>query len=89
MESILKLTGQRNNYVSGDNLKFPSGYLIDSQGKSWEIVNPQAGHNEVLVKQLGADETKLIGLSEEVFDRFVRFSDSEGMASLLKRRFRG
>lgn len=86
-DNVLRLTGQSNNFLAGRHLDFPDGYFIDESGAKWRIVNPKAGHNEVLMEGLDGSIAKIINIINDNFETFVPLSVEVG-PSLLKERFR-
>ena len=88
-DNILQLTGQSASFLEGRRLVFPAGYLVDSEGIKWEIVNPGAGLHHVVIQEVGGKhETRTVNIAEDEFENFVPTTNFEGMINLLKERFR-
>ncbi|MFZ3301651.1 MAG: hypothetical protein WA152_02995 [Microgenomates group bacterium] len=86
--NILQLTGQGDSFLEGRKLFFPTGYLVDSEGTNWEIVNPNAGLHQVIIQEVGGRHgTRTVNITEDEFEKFVPTTSLEGITRLLKERF--
>lgn len=85
-QNILQLTGQWDSFLEGKKLVFPTGYLVDSGGIGWEIVNPKAGLHQVVIQEVGGKKTRTVDFTVVEFEIFVPATNLEGMINLLKQK---